>query len=278
MPLARFGLKSRLPVTFAAAIYGLAMRITGSPLAVPRVISGHEFGELFPLLAARGSRGALWWYDAVMTRPELISSALTREISSRGGVIREGSIVQSVRKDTHGFIVVTNEGEFSAQQVINTLGPWLNSIEIYAELRRKRPLWCKGFNLITRKQLHPTHAIGIEGDGRLFFCVPRGEGTAIGTWYVPASELCAAQKPHVSDAELNQFLTAFNGAVPEFQISNEDLVGIDVGVLPMRREGAKGPELYGSEIISGRQGYTEVMSTKYTTFRSQGRRALATSR
>lgn len=275
MPLARFGLKSRLPVTAAALIYGLAMRMTDSPLAVPRVISGGEFREVFPLVAERGARGALCWYDAVMTRPELIVRALATGISSRGGVICEESAALSVRKGSQGFIVSTNKGEFSAPRVINTLGPWLNSIDIGPELRGKRPLWCKGFNVITHKQLHPTHAIGIEGDGRLFFCVPRGDGTAIGTWYVPVGELGATARPSVSDIELNQFLSALNAALPEFQVSKDDIAGIDVGVLPMKQEGAKGPELYGSEIISSSHGYAEVLSTKYTTFRSQGIRALA---
>ncbi len=275
MPLARFGLKSRIPVTAAALAYGMAMWMTGSPLAVPRVISGREFGEIFPSLADRGSGGALCWHDAVMTRPDLISSALLKEISSHGGVIQEHSAVSSVREDASGFIVTTSQGEFTSARVINTLGPWLSSIDIQPDLRGRRPLWCKGFNIVTHKRLHATHAIGVEGGGRLFFCVPRGEGTAIGTWYVPVPELGATEKPSVSDVELDQFLAAFNAAVPEFQIVKEDLVGIDVGVLPMRRDGAKGPELYGSEVISATHGYAEVMSTKYTTFRSQGARALA---
>ncbi len=278
MPLARVGLKSRLPVAAAAVAYGVAMRLMRSPLAVPRVISGQKFAELFPLLAGRGSRGALWWNDAVMARPDLIVSALVTEISSAGGMIRAGSIVRSVRKDASGFIVTTAEDQYSSTSVINTLGPWLNSVEIQADLRGPRPLWCKGFNIITRKQLHPTHAIGLEGSGRLFFCVPRAESTAIGTWYVPVRELGVTEKPSVSDAELDQFLAAFNSAVPEFQISRGDIIDIDVGVLPMKRLGAKGPELYGSEIISASRCYAEVLSTKYTTFRSQGVRAVAALR
>lgn len=275
MPLARWGLKSRIPVTSAALTYGLAMRLTGSPLEVPRVISGGEFEKLFPELAERGSRGALCWHDAVMTQPALVSSQLVDEIASRGGVIQEGSEVQAVRQDPSGFVVATSKGDFLARRVINALGPWLDSVDVQDELRGIRPLWCKGFNIITRKQLHATHAIGIEGGGRLFFCVPRGEGTAIGTWYVPVPALCVTDKPVVSENELEQFLSAFNAALPEFQIVRDDIVAIDVGVLPMKREGSSGPQLYGSEIISFTRNYAEVMSTKYTTFRSQGERAIS---
>jgi glycerol-3-phosphate dehydrogenase len=213
-----------------------------------------------------------------MTHAERISSVLINDISSHGGVIREGSLVRAVRQDGSGFIVTTSEGEFLARRVINTLGPWLDSIDAPDALKGMRPLWCKGFNILTRKQLHATHAIGVEGGGRLFFCVPRGEGTAIGTWYVPVPALGEIAKPSVSEQELEQFLTAFNVALPEFQISVDDIVAVDVGVLPMRREGARGPQLYGSEIISSTHNYAEVMSTKYTTFRSQGERAISALR
>jgi hypothetical protein len=43
----------------------------------------------------------------------------------------------------------------------------------------------------------------------------------------------------------------------------------------MRCEGRSGPELYGAELISTDNNYCEVLSTKYTTFRSQGRAVVA---
>jgi hypothetical protein len=53
-----------------------------------------------------------------------------------------------------------------------------------------------------------------------------------------------------------------------------DIKSIERGILPMRRNTNQGPLLYGSEIIhrSSCGRYIEVMSTKYTTFLSQGRR------
>jgi glycerol-3-phosphate dehydrogenase len=213
-----------------------------------------------------------------MTYPERIAGALIEEVKNHSGVVLEECLVQALREERGGFIVATSSGEFSSTRVVNALGPWISSVELPLGLRGMRPLWCKGFNVVTRTQLHPTHAIGIEGGGRLFFCVPRGEGTSIGTWYVPVNELAVTEKPRVSEEELGQFLAAFNAALPEFQVTPDDIRGVDVGVLPMKRVGPRGPELYGSEIISATRGYTEIVSTKYTTFRSQGVRALDTIR
>jgi hypothetical protein len=42
----------------------------------------------------------------------------------------------------------------------------------------------------------------------------------------------------------------------------------------MRDMGARGPRLYGTEVIHHDRGYVDVLSTKYTTFRSQGTRVM----
>ena len=282
MPLKRFGLKSRLPVSLAALLYGAAMKLNRSPLTVPRVLSYKELNALAPELAIRAPYGALCWHDLVMTDPLAIAKKLTDEIAKKGAVIRTNTIVTSVVKEKNGYKVKTNTGEeFIAPRVVNTLGPWVRSIDTKAltKISQSSELkWCLGFNLIISRQIHPTHAIAVESpDGRLFFAVPRGDKTAIGTWYTPCSALLPrdiGKKPEISSDELEKFITSWNHAWPEQRISQAEITATDCGILPMRRDGPKGPELYGAEIINCEDGYCEVLSTKYTTFRSQGRRVL----
>jgi glycerol-3-phosphate dehydrogenase len=76
----------------------------------------------------------------------------------------------------------------------------------------------------------------------------------------------------VSEHEIAQFLHAFNASLPEAGITKHDIAHIDVGILPMDRTSPAGPQLIAHERIHECEGYIEVMSTKYTTFRSQGRR------
>lgn len=280
MPLRRFGLKSRIPVAIAASVYGAAMRICHSPLSRPGILSAAEFSNIMPTL--RAPHGALKWNDVVMLKPELVASTLIDAIRSRGAVVQEGSVVTEVRDASRGYTITLATGEeLRAQRVVNTLGPWLNTIKVPSRTRPLRPEWCLGFNLIVRPQLHESHALGAQSpDGRLFFCVPRGEGTSIGTWYLPVprdSELFTlggGQKPVVGEPHIAEFIASFNLTLPEFAIRREDIIGIDVGILPMRAVGSDGPRLYGSEIIQVDRGYAEVLSTKYTTFRSQGVRVI----
>jgi glycerol-3-phosphate dehydrogenase len=280
MPLARTGLKSRWPVTAAALMYGAVMRTCRSSLPSPTVLSAGEVQGLAPELAALAPRGALCWHDVVMTDPSRIHADLQTKLLSKGVEFREHTRVVAVERDPSGFrILCDNAPEVKAKKVVNTLGAWLGSIAVPDSLQGPRPAWCLGFNIIISKQLHPTHACAVQSsDGRLFFCVPRGSRTAIGTWYVPYGQSLPPHtegtKPPVPEHDISDFIASFNRAFPSFQIHANDICDIDVGILPMKKEGLCGPELYGSEIISSTIGYCEVISTKYTTFRSQGQRAL----
>lgn len=281
MPLKATGLKSRLPVTLAATMYGLIMKTCRSPLAAPTVLSARETHALAPLLSRYTKHGALCWHDVVMSSPELLAQTLYSKAIAHNTTIREQTSARSVTQQNGEFTITTHSGEeFLASKVVNTLGPWLDTIDAPEQLKGIRPRWCKGFNITIKQQLHPTHAIGIQcSDGRLFFCVPRGSGTAIGTWYVPLESSLdsiarTSQPLDVSESELNQFIASFTKAFPEAEVSRDSILSVDVGVLPMRPNSANGPVLYGNELIHHSHGYCEVISTKYTTFHSQARKIL----
>jgi len=274
MPLTRFGMKSRLPVTCANLLYGAMMKANRSPLPAPHIISAERIHSTVKTLRTKAPHGALCWYDGVMTDPGAINHYLMAQITSGGGTIREGASAARIERSNHTFTVHTHNGDtFNGRCVVNTLGPWLGAVTVPDGLAGERPRWCKGFNLVVKQQLDPTYGIGVQSaDGRLFFCVPRGSGTAIGTWYIPHPDISVA--PTVSEHEIAQFLHAFNASLPEAGITKHDIVHIDVGILPMDRTSSAGPQLIAHERIHERGGYIEVMSTKYTTFRSQGERVV----
>jgi glycerol-3-phosphate dehydrogenase len=278
MPLNRFGMKSRLPVTCATMLYGGIMVTQGSPLPAPSVLSHNTIQRDVFLLRDQAPHGALCWHDGLMTDPAAIVSHLKNVIATNGGHIREESPVRAVKKSGAHFTVALSSGEeIDARHVISTLGPALDRIDVPAELKGPRPLWCKGFNVTISRQLDPTYGIAAESSkGRLFFCVPRDSGTAIGTWYVPHPD--PATPPSASAHELTEFLAEFNAALPSARVTKDEIVHIDAGILPMHGVTATGPRLIAHERIFERDGYAEVLSTKYTTFRSQARATLAAAK
>jgi len=280
MPLRGFGLKSKLPVTLAALMYGTTTKLARSPLSPPRVLSQSAVNDIAPELAALTTHGALCWHDLVMTNPPAIATQLAKEITAQGATIQLNTKVVRVTRTPQGYTVTTHTGEtFTARSIVNTLGPWISSIELPPHTQRAQPKWCLGFNITISRHIHPTHAIAVESpDGRLFFAVPRGDATTIGTWYTPYAAPNLGDlntTPSIPPTEIKRFITAWNSAWPAQSISEKDIIATDAGILPMHREGRSGPELYGAEIISSENNYCEVLSTKYTTFRSQGRAVMA---
>jgi glycerol-3-phosphate dehydrogenase len=279
MPLRKFGLKSKIPVSVAALMYGSAMKLTRSPLPSPQVISPQALSKIAPQLAGLATHGALSWHDLVMTDPLAIASQLAHEVSQRGIDLQRHTTVLSVTKTAHGYSVATTTGQtFTAQSVINTLGPWIRSIELPQPAQPAPSQWCLGFNITISRQIHPSHAIAVESpDGRAFFAVPRGSVTTIGTWYTPCNALSTNDlgvSSAIAPAELVRCISAWNASWPAQHISEKDIISTDAGVLPMHRDSSSGPQLYGAELITSSGNYCEVLSTKYTTFRSQGRAAI----
>jgi glycerol-3-phosphate dehydrogenase len=279
MPLAARGLKSRIPVTVAAYTYGAMMKLCGSPLSAPQVLTPKALATTAPILKELGTHGALCWHDVIMTHPEAIAASLVQHLSQKAVHIKEETTALAITETDAGFELATNTGEtIRAKKIVTTLGPWLNTIQLPPRLTGPRPQWCLGFNLTIKKQIHPTHAIGVQSpDGRLFFCVPRGTQTAIGTWYIPCNApdiSSAGVTPTVPPQEIDRFIQSFNRAFPTASIAESDIDSIDAGILPMKSCGRSGPNLYGSEIIHRAGSYCEVISTKYTTFRSQGVRVV----
>jgi len=274
MTLKRFGLKSRIPVTCAAILYGAIMRLCGSPLKRPSVLSAETVNETIPLLRGLAPHGALCWHDAVMVEPQRVTEMLMREATTGPVEIKEHTPVASVTRVDDLFEVRGSCGTtWRSRAVANTLGPWISKVEIPEYLHGEQPLWCKGFNITISRQLDPTYGIGVESeDGRLFFCVPRGQGSAIGTWYVPCAN--DGEPPSLPEQEIESFIAAFNRALPGANVRAAEIVATDVGVLPMVKDSPHGPLLVSNERIHAAGRYAEVISTKYTTFRAQGRKVL----
>ena len=77
---------------------------------------------------------------------------------------------------------------------------------------------------------------------------------------------------------MHAFLQSSNLAFPSARFQMEDVDSVELGVLPMRAVDANGPVLYGSARIKATDGMVEVLSTKYTTFRSQARAIMSAAK
>ena len=166
---------------------------------------------------------------------------------------------------------------FDALAVVNASGPWVGQqvdgvrVPAYEEVR-----WCKAFNITLRRVVEPEFAMAFQGaEGSMYFMVPRDEGSALGTVYIPLKGTTDPDQVHLDDEELVHAFSSMSKAFPELGLSLIDIKSYELGVLPVKSLNADGSvKLFGSEKIHVHSNYAEVLSTKLTTCLTQGSKVM----
>jgi glycerol-3-phosphate dehydrogenase len=273
MPLERFGLRSKPFVKVALLLYQSLVRIAGGTQRPGYVAESADVEQRVPVLKGNCSYGALCWHDVLLTNQEAFAKFLVERAKMTNCQVLEHACVERIELGQNDYQVLLADGRsFSASAVVNTCGPQLQTGFEKPHAAPDQFQWCKGYNIVLSKQVDARYAIGLRSKAdRLLFLVPRGNGTALGTWYVPTDLHNAVE---VSERELASAIAEANETLPTLELSINDIEAVDCGVLPMKRSAASGPILYGSEKIFSSEKYIEVLSTKYTTFLSQGERVV----
>lgn len=278
MPLNKFGLKSRYPMTCASILYNIiSILITGkSNGAYVGKIS--DYKDEIDIIKNKDDY-ALFWNDAILKSPLNFAKALKFELIKSGIKIIEDEKVINIEKNGDVFLLTTltdagEKREFKSKYVINAAGPWFEKIpNNISHENSKKYKWCKAFNIILNEKASFKEAVGVFGeDNRAFFIVPRDGYICVGTWYVPyEGDLKDITPTH---DEVEAFMSSFNKVDLNIKISKDNIRELEAGILPMKSVGNAGPVLYGLEKISNNNNYVKILSTKYTTFVAQGEKAI----
>ena len=280
MPLSKFGLKSKVPMWCGLQLYRVLRLLVGAGYGkCGKIVSAAWVDEKLPLIKGEAPHGAFVWRDAIMPSDRKFAKFVESEVRKCGAEIFEKTEVTAIKKIVGGYEVVTTSegGALRGKCVVNATGAWLQR---FPQDSLFKPLkWCKAFNIVIAKKVIEEYALGVSGElGRVFFLAPREDnefdkaGTAVGTFYY----MCDGDPAEVavSAEELEESLRRINKTFPNLKVTKEDIIEIELGILPAYGEDEKGPKLYGSEKLRIRDGYIEVLSTKYTTFRSQARHVM----
>ena len=278
LPLSAAGLKSKPFAMLGAALYGALQRLGGVSVAPCRVVGDEEVSQRAPEFGDLFRRGALYWQDALVSELDRFHQLLKHTCESSSVDLREGAQVEALEPKGDSFEINLrrrNGAEtLQARKVVNCAGPWLAGVRPKRLETLPLPRWCKAFNLVLRKRLLSECAVALPCErGRMLFVVNRGETSVLGTWYLPFEGSPDALA--LEEREFMPMLESFNRLCPRLHLSPADIDGYDCGVLPMREVRDGEPVLFGSEAMTQCGNYLEVLSTKYTTFRSQGQAAVA---
>ena len=267
-------------------------------IAAGRLLSRAECLELLPALATAPVTGGALWYDARMTRPERLTLAFVLSAAAKGAVTAnyaEAEAFDLARGAVYAVEVVDRlSGRrhiVRARQVVIAAGPWTE--ELAARTGRRRvaaggPRMAFGMNLVIGRRLGEA-AVGLRstsssaadpgGSGaRFLFTVPQDRTTLLGTWYAVAD----GEDPGSALERGEEFLLeAANRACPGLRLMAEDVVGRQVGRLPLKAGVEPGPAFALAERprvhwreAGGPSNLLTVEAVKFTTARAVAQRVV----
>jgi glycerol-3-phosphate dehydrogenase len=270
MPLNRWGVKSFLPLAVAAFLYHMLGKFQNSKVPCPSLVRNVEAG----LLSNKSKYGLLRWYDGWLRDHSKLVVVLREFLIGLGVDIKENLPVLAIDCLNSGYVVSTDSTKEKFRSVVTACGPWETKEPIGSFPDNKVAL---AFNIIIDRKLELQEGVAAESaDGRLFFIVPRLDGTALGTGYLecsPSDIPKTSNKIDVPEEEVRKFLRASSGLFDWLEPKISEIVRVEAGLLPVRDFGKKGPCFFGSSLIKeSTPGRFSVLSTKYTSFPSTAER------
>ena len=241
-----------------------------------RVLAPAEVERLVPGIEGKGLSGGAVWYDAQVTHSERLVVGLCRAAADAGaalanyvaatGFLRDGSRVTGIRaRDVDGG----GEMEIRGRMVLIATGPGLDRLLARAQVKPTGSPLLLGMNLVVRRAVVTSHAVGARSGNRYLFVVPWRERAIVGTAYDPASA--------APDVAVSRFLEESARAFPWAGLQPADVVLVHRGLVPGRR-GAGAVEtrsrLIDHEAADGVAGLVSLRGVKLTTARAEAEKVV----
>ena len=262
------------------------VRLPGS-----RFVSRGECLELFPDLPDDGLTGGLLTYDAQAMNPERLVLSVIQSAVFRGAHVANYAEVTGClwRGNTVKGVTVRDRlsGDslsVTGNMVINTAGPWVNTLLEKAGLQVANglPGYTKAVNLVVRNFL-ADHALGVKAQRkagskptnsaqRMFFAAPWRETSLIGTAYFKAET--DPDRVAVTEVDISALLDSFNRAYPAAGLTRDDVRLVHVGLVPTERSSNTAFEptpakqhTFRDHRLDGVFGIISIIGEKFTTAR-----------
>jgi glycerol-3-phosphate dehydrogenase len=241
-----------------------------------RVLSPAEVARIVPGIEARGLSGGACWSDAQVTHGERLVMAFAHAAAEAGAALANYVAAIGFRRDGQRItgihardVEAGGELEIRSRLVVIATGPGVDRLLARAEAKAAGNPMLVGINLVLRRPLATTHAVGARTAGRYLFLVPWRERSILGTAYEPASA--------VPQAAVSRFVEDGRHAFPWAGIDAGDVSLVHRGLVPARRgSGAleTRSRVVDHEAVDGVGGLVSIHSAKLTTARAEAEKAV----
>ncbi|MEQ8764805.1 MAG: glycerol-3-phosphate dehydrogenase/oxidase [Planctomycetota bacterium] len=241
-----------------------------------QMLSTREVLEREPDLLADGLRAGALYYDAKMDDARLClltfraaahaGAHLVNFASAREILVENGRASGALVQPAGGGEPVT----VRARVVVSTCGPWaglMPELEPSGEPPRLRPT--KGVHLLVPALTrHSGIVLSARRDGRVYFVIPHGDLSIVGTTDTDYSGPPDAVDIDAADARY--LLEETRRVLPGARLEPSDVVATYAGVRPLLDQRGVGPSGVSREhqILETSTGALILVGGKYTTFRA----------
>ncbi len=259
MPLYGQGLKRPAVLRIALALNDFLSR---HALDNGRILNNRETRTRFPQVPLDGLQGSALWYDGQILCPQRLHMELLRWATACGATLLNYTEALALEQSSGRVTgLVTNVGTFHTKTVVNAAGAW--SREVATRLDQDHPELMEPsltFNLLLDVPPPSDAAVAVEGE-RMYFITPfRHRYTFVGTMHRVWEGLWQPD-----EALIQEFIHDLNRIMPDWPLSQEQVLRITAGVLPCRGPGQADMAHSSTFVRHGIEGLYSTCGIKYTT-------------
>ncbi len=217
-----------------------------------KTISKKEIKKIIPGIDENSISGGAVWYECVSLNTERLLFEFLHEAFEQGAVLANYTKAVSFNFENNKISSVNVKDELTGEEftinakvVVNSVGPWLNEILSGTEDLKylKSPL-TKAVSIIIKKNIFGKYAVGLESEKeftdkaaiinkgkRLFFFIPLGEYTMIGTTYKVFHD--DPDNAKINEQDIKQIIDEVNAAYKDLNLNYKDVTHSHVGTQAM---------------------------------------------
>ena len=247
---------------------------------IPRYFTSNKEKTLGfePRLKQEGLIGSALFYDHQILMPERL--VIENIISAReaGAGLLNYVKVEKIEETSHGIVVTAKDtltgtiATFRSKVLINAAGPWIDTVRQAGNIDGTKIIFpTKGIHLVLPK-LSDQALFVTSRDGRMFFIIPWGAYSLIGTTDTKYSG--DLDEVHADQDDVDYLLTESKRILPKMNLTKESILYTYAGIRPLAFSGGSESKISRKHRVI-REGRNKRIITiaggKLTTYRNMAK-------
>ncbi len=234
-----------------------------------------------PRLNQDGLKGSALFYDHQIQMPERL--VIENVISAReaGATLLNYVRAEKIAETNNGIIVTTKDAltnatsVFRSKVLINAAGPWIDTVRQAGNIDHHKIIFpTKGIHLVLPK-LTDQALFLTSRDGRMFFIIPLGSYSLVGTTDTKYSD--DLDEVHANRSDVDYLLNESRRILPGLNITYQSILYTYAGIRPLAFSGKSESKISRKHRVvkEGRSGkIITIAGGKLTTYRNMAKDAV----